>query len=87
MDAFDCTHAFDCMHDSCMTGAVYISDDSNASFGGETVFANNTADFGGTAVTCTRCYESQVTTNKTFPARGYSGRAVLPGLRRRTNVL
>ena len=75
MHAFDRMHAFDCMHASCTTGAVFIVYDSNASFGGETVFANNTAEIGGTTVTCTRFCESQVTTNKTFPARGYSGRA------------
>ena len=33
-----------------MTGAVYAEDDSNAFFGGEAVFANNAADFGGTRV-------------------------------------
>ena len=76
MHAFDCMHAFVCMHVSCITGVVYIFDDSKALFGGETVFANNTAEFGGTAVTCTtRFYEYQVTMNKTSPARGYSGRA------------
>ena len=80
-------HVFDGMHASCITGAVSILSDSHASFAGKTVFANNIAEFGGTTVTCTRFYESQVTTNKTLPARGYSGRAVLPGLWRHTNVL
>ena len=84
MHAFDSMHAFDCAHASCITGAVYIEYDCNASFGGEAVFANNTAEFGGTTVT-------QVTTNITFPARGYSGGIVLPGLsdsvvRRRTRA-
>ena len=54
MHAFDCMHAFVCIHASCITGVVYVVDDSNASFGGETVFANNTAEFGGKTVTCTR---------------------------------
>ena len=45
-------HAFDCTNASCLPGAVYIVDDSNASFGGETtVFANNTAEIGGKTVT------------------------------------
>ena len=34
----------------CITGAIYVDDDSNASFGGETVFAYNTAEYGGTSV-------------------------------------
>ena len=51
MDAFDCMHAFDCIHASCLPGAIYIVDDSNASFEGETVFANNTAEIGGETVT------------------------------------
>ena len=34
----------------CITGAVYADDDSNALFGGEAVFANNTAEYGGTSV-------------------------------------
>ena len=87
LHAFDCMQTFDYMHASCITGAIYISDDSNASFGEETVFANNSAERGGTTVTCARFCESQVTTNKTFPARGYSRRAVLRGLWRHTNVL
>ncbi|CAN0193466.1 unnamed protein product [Ascophyllum nodosum] len=41
-----CTHDFDRMHACCPTGAVYI-EDSNASFGGETTFSNNTAENGG----------------------------------------
>ena len=87
MHAFDCMHTFDCMHASCFTGVVYVDGDSNASFVGETVFANNTARSGGTKVACTRLYESQMTMNKTSPSRGYSGRAVLPGLWRHTNIL
>ena len=63
MHAFDCMQAFDYMHASCITGAVSISFDSHASFGEETVFANNTAEFGGTPVICARFYEYQVTTN------------------------
>ena len=51
---------------SCITGAVYIDEGSNASFGGETMFANNTSDIGGTMVTYTRLKESQMATNKTF---------------------
>ena len=35
---------------SCIAGAVYAGDDSNVFFGGETVFANNTATYGGTSV-------------------------------------
>ena len=54
MNAFDSMHAFHCMHASCITGAIYINIDSNASFGGKTMFANNAAEFGGTTVTCTR---------------------------------
>ena len=69
MHAFDCMQVFDCMHASCTAGVVLIVGDSNASFGGETVFANNTAEFGGMTVTCKRLYEPQVTTNKIFPAR------------------
>ena len=87
MHAFDCMYAFDCMHASCITGAVWIMFGSIASFGEETEFTNNTAYSGGTTVTCPRFYVSQVTTNTTFPARGYSGRAVLPGLWWHTNVL
>ena len=68
MNVFDCMQAFDCMNASCITGVVSIVGDSNASFGGETVFANSTAEFGGTTVTCKQFYEIQVTTNKTFPA-------------------
>ena len=34
-----------------MTGAVYADDASNTIFGGEVVFAHNTADLGGTSVT------------------------------------
>ena len=77
MHAFGCMHHFDCMHASCIPGAVYINQGSNASFGGETVIANNTAEIGGTTVTCTRLYESQMTTNKTSSARGCSSRAVI----------
>ena len=40
------------MHVYCIAGAVYITQGSSVSFGGETVFANNTAEFGGTTVTC-----------------------------------
>ena len=32
---------------SCITGAVYFLHGSNAYFGGETVFANNTAAYDG----------------------------------------
>ena len=71
-------HAFDCMHASCITGAVSIVYYSNVSFGGETMFANNIAEFGGTAVTCTLWISSDNEQN--FPARGYSDRVVLPGL-------
>ena len=60
MHVLDCMHAFDCMHASCITGVVCVVRESNASFGGETMFANNTAEFGGTGVTCTtRFYEFQ----------------------------
>ena len=43
-----------------ITGAVYIGEGSYALFGGEIVFANNTAgNDGGAAVKCTlRCYMS-----------------------------
>ena len=35
---------------SCITGAIYADYGSNVSFGGETVFANNTAAYyGGTS--------------------------------------
>ena len=63
-------HAFDCIHAFCIPGAVYISSDSNASFGGETVFANNSAGIGGTTVTCTRLNESQMKTNETSSRKG-----------------
>ena len=53
MHAADCMHAFDCMHASCNTGVAFITQGAIASFGGETVFANNTAEFGGTTVKCT----------------------------------
>ena len=39
---------------SFVTGAIYVSEGSHASFGGEIVFANNTAEkLGGAAVKCT----------------------------------
>ena len=63
-------HAFDWVHDSCITGAVCITGDSNASFGGETVFLNNAAEIGGKTVTCTRLNESQMTTNETSSRKG-----------------
>ena len=68
-------HASDCRNASCITGVVYITQGVNASFEEETVFANNTAEFRGTAVTCTRFCECHMTTNQTFPARGCSGKA------------
>ena len=65
--------AFDCMHASCITGgAVYIDDGSIALFRGETLFASNTAEIGGTTVTCTRLNESQITTSKTSSRKGMS---------------
>ena len=63
-------HAFDCIHVSCLPGAVYILDDSNASFGGETVFANNSAEFGGKTATCRRLNESQMTADETSSRKG-----------------
>ena len=66
-------HAFDCItgaHASCITGAVFIVYNSNASFGGETVFANNTAETGGTTEVYTRLKEPQMTTNKTYFRKG-----------------
>ena len=66
MHTFDCTHALNCAHASCITGgAVFIEDGSNVFFGGETVFANNTAGVGGTTVTCTWLDEPQMTANNT----------------------
>ena len=35
---------------SCITGAVYADNGTNVSFGGVTVFAYNTATYGGTSV-------------------------------------
>ena len=62
-----CTHDFGRMYVSWITGAVYVVEDSIASFGGTTVLANNTAENGGTTVTWTRLYEFQATANKKFP--------------------
>ena len=70
MHAFGCMHAFDCIHAYCLPGAVYIVDGSNSSFGGETVFANNTAKIGGKTVTCTGLNESQMTVDETSSRKG-----------------
>ena len=71
MHTFDCMHAFDCIDASCIPGAVHMRSDSNASFRGETVFANNTAEIGGTTtVVCTRLNESQMTTDETSSRKG-----------------
>ena len=43
---------------------MYI-EDSDASFGGDTLFAHNTAGSGGTREPYMRLCESQVTSNKT----------------------
>ena len=41
----------------CVTGAVYLDEGSTASFGGEMIFANNTAEEnGGTAYECMYVY-------------------------------
>ena len=41
---------------SCITGAVYVNDRSNVSFGGEAYFANNMATDGGMSLKLTRFY-------------------------------
>ena len=51
----------------CITGAIDATADSNVLFGGETVFAYNTATYGGTSVKLSRPYCMSCHAKHRFP--------------------
>ena len=55
----------------CITGAIDATADSNVLFGGETVFAYNTATYGGTSVKRSGLTVSPVTQNTVTRVRRF----------------